>query len=216
MTTTTITVDATDLRNILSNAAIFASTDDMAPVLNTVRLTWEPGTATVVAEATDRYLAARAHAPVTTDTDTDADAEPFTAVIPTGALKMLVAGLRPFKFGSVTLTTAQDGAVLTVTFPDGSAQTVALKQDDYPNTRKLFPAVFNAATQARPVEWGADKMGKITKVKNARARVHDPIIFGSAEPRKPVPFIIGDWFVGVGLPMFRDSEDTQPGYAALI
>ena len=212
MTITTITVDATDLRNILTNAAIFASTNDSLPVLNTVRLTWEPGTATVVAEATDRYLAARAHAPVTTDTD----AEPFTAVIPTSAVKMLVTGLRPFKIGAVTLTTARAGAGLTVTFPDGSGQTVALEQGDYPNTRKLFPAVFNAATRTRPVAWGADKIGKITKVKNVRLRTQDPIIFGSAEPRKPVPFIIGDWFVGVGLPMFKDSEDTSPEYAALI
>ena len=212
MTTPKITVDATGLRNILSNAAIFASTDTTLPVLNTVRLTWEPGTATVVAEATDRYLAARAHAPVTTDADT----EPFTAVIPTSAVKMLVAGLRPFKFGAVTLTTAQAGAALTVTFPDGSAQTVALEQGDYPNVRKLFPTVFDAATRTRPVAWGADKMGKITKVKDTRQRTQDPIIFGSAEPRKPVPFVIGDWFVGVGLPMFRDSEDTPPGYAALI
>ena len=212
MTAPTITVDATDLRNILSNAAIFASTNDTVPVLNTVWLTWEPGTATVVAEATDRYLAARAHAPVTTDADT----EPFTAVIPTNAVKMLVAGLRPFKFGTVTLTTAQAEAVLTVTFPDGSAQTVALEQGDYPNTQKLFPAEFNAATRACPVAWGSDKIGKICKVKNVCRRTQDPIIFGSAEPRKPVPFMIGDWFVGVGLPMFRDSEDTPPEYAALI
>lgn len=212
MTTHTITVETTDLLNILSNAAIFASTDIALPLLNTVRLTWEPGTATVVAEATDRYLAARAHAPVTTDADT----EPFTAVIPMGAVKMLVAGLRPFKIGTVTLTMAQAGAALTVTFPGGSAQTVALEQGDYPNTRKLFPAEFNAATQARPVEWGADKMGKIAKVKNVRLRTRDPIIFGSAEPRKPVPFMIGDWLVGLGLPMFRDSEDTPPEYAALI
>ena len=49
-----------------------------------------------------------------------------------------------------------------------------------------------------------------------RQRTQDPIIFGSAEPRKPVPFMIGDWFVGMGLPMFRDSEDTPPEYAALI
>ena len=207
-----ITVDATDLRNILSNAAIFASTDDALTVLNTVRLTWEPGTSTVVAEATDRYLAARAHAPVTTDTD----AEPFTAVIPTSTVKMLVAGLRPFKVGTVTLTTAQAGEALTVTFPDGSAQTAALEQGGYPNTRKLFPTVFNATVQARPVAWGADKIGKIAKVKNVRLRTQDPIIFGSAEPRKPVPFMLGDWFVGMGLPMFRDSGDTPPEYAALI
>ena len=212
MTTPTITVDATDLRNILTNAAIFASTDTTVQVLNTVRLTWEPGTATVVAEATDRYLAARAHAPVTTDADT----EPFTAVIPTGVVKMLVAGLRPFKIGTVTLALAQAGAVLTVTFPDGSAQTVALEQGDYPNTQKLFPAEFNAATRARPVACGSDKIGKICKVKNVCQRTQDPIIFGSAEPRKPVPFMIGDWFVGVGLLMFRDSEDTPPEYAALI
>ena len=212
MNTPTITTDATDLRNILSNAAIFASTDPTVPLLNTVRLTWEPGTVTMVAEATELDLAARAHAPVTTD----ADAEPFTAVIPTGAVKMLVAGLRPFKVGTVTLALAQAGAVLTVTYPDGSGQTVALEQGDYPNTRRLFPTVFDAATRTRPVKWGADKIGKITKVKNTHARVHDPIIFGSAEPRKPVPFMIGDWFVGVGLPMFRDSEDTPPEYAALI
>ena len=212
MNTTKITVDATDLRNILSNAAIFASTNDTLPALNTVRLTWEPGTATVIAEATDRYLVARAHAPVTTDTDT----ELFTACIPTSAVKMLVAGLRQFKIGSVTLTTAPAAPVLAVTFPDGLAQTVPLEQRDYPNTRKLFPVVFNAATCPRPVVWGADKMGKIAKVKNVRLRTQDPIIFGSAEPRKPVPFMIGDWFVGIGLPMFRDSEDTPPEYAALI
>ena len=128
--------------------------------------------------------------------------------------KIIATRLTLHPQGGATLKDAAEP--VTVTFPDGSGQTVALEQGDYPNTRKLFPAVFNAATRTRPVAWGADKIGKITKVKNVRLRTQDPIIFGSAEPRKPVPFIIGDWFVGVGLPMFKDSEDTSPEYAALI
>lgn len=162
------------LDRALRIAQLAASKDATLPILNAVALTVTDN-GNLVAQATDRYMLARAAVTLNTDNITDLDglvAEP--AIIPVSALAPLYAWLKPhtkafhsysFKVQVIDMPFPAGSRQLILTEPMGNTtHTVVLLDGDYP---KIASLLHPWAAQDNAVDRFAvnpDKLLAVTKM----------------------------------------------------
>lgn len=208
----TFHVHPAKLDRALRIAQLAASKDGTLPILNAVALT-VTGNGNLVAQATDRYMLARAAVTLNTDNITDVDgltAEP--ALIPVSALAPLYAWLKPHlkAFHSLSFKVQ----IIDVPFPAGSRQliltepientthTVVLLNGDYPKISQLFRPWSNVSDNDRTALDPA-KLEKVTKMAKL-----------GCERNTPMEINLGP---SAGKPsMFRGRADGRLVWEALV
>jgi len=139
-----ITLTARQFNDLMASVLPFAGTDNMLPVLTAVHVKahgkW------LVATTTDRFrLAKRRMVKPPTDGDDATDWSEFEALIPTSAVRSIMATFKPSRGNDADLTLTIEGERLVVT--SGSALfdtfdtariSYALRDGEFPKTDSIF------------------------------------------------------------------------------
>lgn len=196
----TFDVAPADLDRALRIAQLAASKDQTLPILNAVALTTTPG-GRLIAQATDRYILARAVVPVSEEDHRDLEAlHAAPAIIPTAALAPLYAWLKPLtklRFPNLTLNVQiidnpHPGSSwqMVLTSPlDSTTHTVVLLDGDFPKISSLIQPWKAQDDAVDRVSVAPDKLEKITKMGKLGCERNTAMemVLGSAY-NKPVRF----------------------------
>lgn len=189
-----------DLDRALRIAQHAASKDGTLPILNTVALTTTP-TGRLIAQATDRYMLARAVVDVSQEDHSDlTEIATDPAIIPTAALPALYAWLKPltklriptFTLNVQVMDNPNPGSIrqLVLTSPlDSTTHTVILLDGDFPKISSLIQPWKAQDDAVDRVSVAPDKLERITKMGKLGCERNTAMemILGSAY-NKPVRF----------------------------
>ena len=210
-------INAANLENALRNTILFASTDKALPVLNAVQVHARDGEVTT--NATDRYVLGYARAQ---STDVTVIHEPGTVLLSVADCKDLANALKAERDRTdstpVNLTHDRGNGKVTATFPwTGAQRTYLAVEGDYPKIRALFPDRVPSNPVAAPWAMSPKILKVIASLKDHRGRRGgvESVTFAPTEnPSKPLPFMYGDWFRGLAMPirLTDDVEDLAPAW----
>jgi hypothetical protein len=199
-----------DLHRILTNAVLFAGTDDTLPYLASVHL--ESTGTHLVATGTDRFTLGASAAPYLDDK--------WSLLLPTEHVKTLLAVLKPHagrrysRWSSAKLSRSEQGYRLRVELPVAQVKfSFPTRQsfDDsirFPLWKKLCKMEKITAESPSSVILSPVKLAKFTRVINADHPPRDMQIV-IPQRHKQVHIRIGDQFVGLIMPIARQGRDKD-------
>lgn len=181
------TIARTSLWRVLTEASLFAHPNNLLPMLNTVRL--EATGTHLLAVATDRFTIGASSAPY--------EGAPFAVTLPMREVKLILDACKPGRrtpFDVADLRATPKGALLHVKLGETTI-TVPTYRGEFPRWRQLLP---------EPVEASEPVVGSIdlNPAYLARfAKIGRDAKFYLRGPNKPVGVRVGDYFVGVVMPI---------------
>lgn len=218
-TVPTITLTATELRDLVASVTPHTSTDGTLTLLCSVRVTVRDGR--VLAASTDRYSLAfnRVRPAATPDPE-------FAAIIPTAVLARIQSIFKPTRLLNPQLALSVEDDVLTVRSLDGldgitvgASLAFALhhKPADYPKIDGLLhyalthPAETTPSMRVTPAFLASFKVGQ---------PIQTPLEIAAAESRggPRVQWLIrcGEDFIGLLVPVFGAPLPAPDGWLALL
>lgn len=178
MSSTTFSVNATDLHDALANVLPHTDKDNVLPVLCAVQV--EVGAdGTVLFVATDRYTLAV----VEVVTHPDTDVVPGSFLMPAALAKDVAKMAKAVRYGDVTFT-ADDSAITAGTVE--STLSGRIVDGQFPKWPALFPADVDPAATER-IGLGAANLAKFAKLyRNGRALKRPTLDLTFRAANKPV------------------------------
>jgi len=182
----------------IRNVALFAGTDDMLPVLETVHVTGDGSTLTL--EATDRYGLG-----LETVELTEPLAVPFALLVEARALVAAVKATVAARSLLLVLRPDRDG--LTVDDGGGTSIRLPAVNGEFPKTRSLWDAhagAESAGAELIALDWAT--LGRLAKVQTDAHRRKpytgiDPVRFTIRAASKPYGVEIGETFRALVMPV---------------
>lgn len=228
MTTTTITLDASTLADLVKPVLPFTLKDDYTPILDCVLLETREGS--ITASATDRFTFGVSRQKV-------ADIKPgLKAQVRAADLKRILSLFRASRRGNpkITLAFHFPEPVETPSFKTPAERnawhraqpvatlTAASKSDDgldfqalvvtfalgigtFPNLTKIIGGYFTREVDTEPVGFNPEYLERFKHVLLER---NTPVIFHAASAGKPTFVTCGEHFIGAIMPMRKDEETT--------
>ncbi len=188
---------AGNLRGLLADVLLFASTDSCRPVINAVQV--ERTKDRLYARATDSYTLAEEWVEVEPGT-------PWTAVWPYPELKILQQILNLDPKGNVVVTPGEHETTFTCWRVDLTIGHVE-RAGDYPDVAGLFKKSWPKGDSGASTAFNPELMSRLGRLKFCRAERGEPAIFTfGPTPHAPAGFTIGDRFRGLIMPVRTSSS----------
>jgi DNA polymerase III sliding clamp (beta) subunit (PCNA family) len=190
-TRTDVTVNASELLNILTKVSAFASTDRTIPMLNAVRL--EASDGVLIAMATDRYVAAIMTLPY----EGNGSFVFHASLADVKTLLAIVKRTDRYATSPVALSVS-DGypATLHVKTYDGTS-TFRDETADFPKLRAIVPD----ARKDSPIDAIAVDPKLLARFSKVATKDNQPLRLHFTGSLKPIRLEIGTDFVGLIMPM---------------
>lgn len=206
--TTSLTIDARVLRDLLTPVMPLAGKDDMLPVLTCVLIQTEGNS--VMASATDRFRLGMCRA----DLPDDAEQGPFTALVRVTDLKRILSLFKVGRYDSPMLEFTLSANVLHVASAGsfdgmvGGSLTFHTMDGEFP---KLSQIILDALTvEGESVRDFGVNAGFFADFKSAVRDGHPLEVRPGVEAGKPIAVLCGDHFAGVIMPRRLISSEGTP------
>lgn len=199
-----VTLEVSELQNILHNTLIFASTDNTLPVLCTVELSELDGR--LMGMSTDRYQLCQVRG------ETTAIDNEFYALLTTGDVKILLGALKGEK-GPVTLeVTAGKLSYSCVSGTAGGFQLRDFMGSSYPKIASLVTSSIEKIGKGdggRHLMFNPKFLANLGKLKD-HSRKHDGALsLLSADEKSNVMWAFGDFARGMICPLRHGDLTTE-------
>ncbi|NKT91708.1 hypothetical protein GS854_01675 [Rhodococcus hoagii] len=197
MTTASFILTRRDLIRGLTTALTFAGKDDTLPMLGGVELAIHKGK--LILAATDRFRVGLVKlAPPHLD-GADGRIGFVERAAASRILKLIGGGTARSKLLEVVITITD--RELTVDSPGEAKLTVPLKDADFPRYRHLLQE--GLAREGSVESWNAN-MAYLADFKAAVWNSHDHVTVRASDAGRPIVVVIGDYFVGLQMPVRPD------------
>jgi hypothetical protein len=177
-----VKVDA--LRVQLANASVFASTDKMRPVLNTVRVEFGAPLCDDV-----RFVATNSYELALCKVQAEAVAETGEFLLDLDDVKRLLAAVKPYKFGMVDLVVEGDTFTATI---DGSSLCFRRVPYEFPNYEQIIGQHDDGPVDFWPFRMaGLKRLAKLTDPSGSKPDAVAVRMFPGGSELKPAVFKLG-------------------------